>query len=154
MSLVTFGIHCLHWPILRKHLTLSFLDLAREFLLITALLVTLVGWLGLFCISFWLSKRSRGLVVIARAGTWTMTFLGGPRHDHLARFKVRHDTKYFRPCRHDTNTRVVSCLESQHNGPYVTTRILGRAWAGTARKQPIGQYVALVLLWQLILLSN
>ena len=70
----------------------------------------------------------------ARAGTWTVPFLGGPRHDHLARPKA--------PCRHDTNTRAVSCLESQHDGLYGTTRILGRAWASTARKQPIGHYVA------------
>ena len=83
------------------------------------------------------------LMVITRAGTWAVTFLGGPWHDHLARPKARHSTKYFGPCRHDTNTRAVPCLESQHDGLYGTTRILGRAWAGTARKHPIGHYVAL-----------
>ena len=77
-----------------------------------------------------------------RAGTWAVPFLDGPRHDHLARPKARHGMKYFGPCRYDTNTRAVPCLEFQHDGLYGTTRILGRAWAGTARKQPIGHYVA------------
>ena len=30
---------------------------------------------------------------------------------------------------------------SQHDGLYGTARILSRAWAGTARNQPIGRYV-------------
>ena len=64
-----------------------------------------------------------------RVGTWAVPFLGRPPHDHLARPKARHDTKYFGPCRHDTNTRAVPCLEFQHDGLYGTTRILG--WHGT-----------------------
>ena len=79
---------------------------------------------------------------LIRAGIWAVPFSDGLRHDHLARPKARHDTKYFGSCRHDTNTRTMPCLEFQHDGLYDTTRILGRAWAGTARKQPIGHYVA------------
>ena len=67
-----------------------------------------------------------------RAGTWAVPISGGLRHDHLARPEARHDTKYFGPCRHDTNMRAVPCLRSWHDGLYGPARILGRAWAGTA----------------------
>jgi len=77
-------------------------------------------------------------IPLIRAGTWTVLFLGGLWHDRLA----RHDTNYFGPCRHDTNTRAVPCLGSKHDGLYGMTYILDRAWAGTAQKQPIGRYVA------------
>ena len=76
------------------------------------------------------------------SGIWAVLFLDGPRHDYLARHKARHGTKYFGPCRYDTNTRAVPCLRSRHDRLYGTTRILGRVWAGTARKQPISHYVA------------
>jgi hypothetical protein len=42
------------------------------------------------------------------------------------RSTARHDTKYFRPCWHDTNTRAVSCLGSRHGGLYGPVHILGR----------------------------
>ena len=79
---------------------------------------------------------------LIRAGIWAVPFSDGLRHDHLARPKARHNRKYFGPCQHDTNMRVVPCLGSQHDGLYGTTRILGRAWDGTARKRPISRYVA------------
>jgi len=67
-----------------------------------------------------------------KIGTWAVLFLGGLWHDHLAQPKARHDTKCFGSYRHDTNTRAVPCLGSQHDGLYGTTRILSRAWAVTA----------------------
>jgi hypothetical protein len=69
-----------------------------------------------------------------RAGTWAVPFEGGSWHGLLARPEARHGTKYFGPCRHDTNTRAVPCPESRHGGLHGPARILGRAWAGTARK--------------------
>jgi hypothetical protein len=73
-------------------------------------------------------------VVLSRAETWAVSFEGGSWHGLLARLEARHDTKYFGLYRHDTNTRVMSCLESQHGGLHGPARILGRAWAGTTRK--------------------
>jgi hypothetical protein len=69
-----------------------------------------------------------------RAGTWAVPFEGGSWHGLLTRPEARYDTKYFGPCRYDTNTRAVPCLESRHDGLHGPARILGRAWAGTARK--------------------
>jgi hypothetical protein len=48
--------------------------------------------------------------------------------------EARHDTINFGPCRHDTIARAVPCLGSRHDERHDTTRILGRAWAGTTRK--------------------
>ena len=70
-------------------------------------------------------------VLIIRAGTRAVLFLGGLRHDYLARSKTRHGPKYFGPCRHDTNTRVMPCLGSGHDGLYGTTCILDLAWTST-----------------------
>jgi hypothetical protein len=79
----------------------------------------------------------RARAVVGRAGTWVVLFMGRTKHNILARPEARHDTVNFGSCRHDTNARVVSCLESRHDERHVTTRILGRAWADTTQKWPI-----------------
>jgi hypothetical protein len=71
---------------------------------------------------------------LSRVGTWAVLFMGRTKHDILARPEARHDTINFGPSRHDMNARVVLCLGSRHDERHVTTRILGRAWADTARK--------------------
>jgi hypothetical protein len=70
-------------------------------------------------------------------GTWVVLFMGHTKHDILARPEARHDTINFGPCRHDTNARAVPRLGSRHDERHGTTHILGRDWAGTARKWPI-----------------
>jgi hypothetical protein len=77
------------------------------------------------------------LLVLSRAGTWVVLFMGRTKHDILARPEAQHDTINFGSCRHDTNARVVSCLVSRHDERHGTTRILGRAWADTVQKWPI-----------------
>jgi hypothetical protein len=96
-------------------------------------------WPGAKAWERWLERGGLGAPApaLARAGTWAVLFMSRTKHDILARPKARHDTINFGPCRHDTNTRVVSCLGSRHDERHGTTRILGRAWAGTARKWPI-----------------
>ena len=58
----------------------------------------------------------------------------GEGQDLLTRPEARHDTKYFGPCRHDTNTRTVPCVGSRHGGLHGPAHILGLVWAGTAKK--------------------
>jgi hypothetical protein len=82
----------------------------------------------------WCHSLSLVRLLWSRAGTWTVSFEGGSWHGFLARPEVRHDTKYFGPCWHDTNTRAVPCLESRHGGLHGPAHILDRAWAGTTRK--------------------
>jgi hypothetical protein len=71
---------------------------------------------------------------VFRAGTWAVSFEGGSWHGLLTRLETWHGTKYFGPCRHDTNTEVVPYLESQHGRLHGLTCILGHAWADTAWK--------------------
>jgi hypothetical protein len=71
-------------------------------------------------------------VLDSRAGI--VSFESGSCHSLLVRSEIRYDIKYFKPCRHDTNMRVMPCLESRHGELYGLARILSRAWAGTVRK--------------------
>jgi len=48
-----------------------------------------------------------------------MPFEGGLWHGLLARPEARHDTKYFGPCQHDTNMRVVRAQNVNTTG-YIT----------------------------------
>ena len=72
---------------------------------------------------------------------WSCIEVGlGPCH-----FWVGHGTIIWHDPKHGMTRNIlgcvgttVPCLGSQHDGLYDTTRILDRAWAGTARKQPIG----------------
>jgi hypothetical protein len=81
-----------------------------------------------------MSKMNAGHATRSRARTWAVPFESRSWHGLLAWPKAWHDTKYFRSCWHDMNTRAVPCLESRHCGLHGPTRILGRAWANTARK--------------------
>jgi hypothetical protein len=60
------------------------------------------------------SRYPLTLVVFGRAGTWAVPFEGGSWYGLLARPEPRHDTKYFGPRRHDTNTRVVPRMARRH----------------------------------------
>jgi hypothetical protein len=62
------------------------------------------------------------LLVLSRAGTWVVLFMGRTKHDILARPEAQHDTINFGSCRHDTNARVVSCLVSRHDERHGTAR--------------------------------
>jgi hypothetical protein len=67
--------------------------------------------------------------LLLELGLGAVPFEGGLWYGFLARPEARYDTKYFGSCWHDTNTRVVSCPESQHGGLHGLTRIL--SWHGT-----------------------
>jgi hypothetical protein len=64
----------------------------------------------------WRGGGGRGAPSAARAGTWTMLFVGHTKHHILTRTKARYDMIIFGWCRHNTNTRAVSCLGYWHDG--------------------------------------